>query len=77
MIYDTKPGCIDVDLAAEAGGNIKSKITVELSIENMQIGAIKPVDEERLRRLDLPTLTYRRETGDRIEIYKQIHNYDE
>ena len=38
MIYDTKPGCIDVDLAAEAGGNIKSKITVELSIENMQIG---------------------------------------
>ena len=33
--------------------------------------------EERLRRLGLPSLTYRRERGDMIEIFKHIHTYDE
>ena len=53
-------------------------------IENVQIRATKLVDgfhdlsyEERLKKLNLPTLTYRRERGDMIEIYKHIHNYDE
>ena len=53
-------------------------------IENVQIRATKLVDgfqnlpyEERLKRLDLPTLTYRRERGDMIEIFKHIHTYDE
>ena len=47
-------------------------------IENVQIRATKLVDgfhdltyEERLKRLGLPTLTYRRERGDMIEVYKQ------
>ena len=53
-------------------------------IENVQIRATKLVDgfselsyEERLKKLDLPTLAYRRERGDMIEIYKHIHSYDE
>ena len=53
-------------------------------IENVLIRATKLVDgfqnlpyEERLKRLDLPTLTYRRERGDMIEIFKHIHTYDE
>ena len=53
-------------------------------IENVQIRATKLVDgfhdltyEERLKRLGLPTLTYRRERGDMIEVYKHIKIYDE
>ena len=52
-------------------------------IENVQIRATKLVDgfsdltyEERLKRLDLPTLVYRRERGDMIEIFKHFHTYD-
>ena len=52
-------------------------------MENVQIRATKLVDgfselpyEERLKKLDLPTLEYRRERGDMIEIYKHIHTYD-
>ena len=52
-------------------------------LENVQIRATKLVDgfselpyEERLKKLDLPTLTYRRERGDMIEIYKHMHTYD-
>ena len=52
-------------------------------IENVQIHATKLVDclsnlkyFERLRKLDLPTLAYRRERGDMIEMYKHFHAYD-
>ena len=52
-------------------------------IENVQIRATKLVDglsklsySERLRRLDLPTLVYRRARGDMIEVYKHFHSYD-
>lgn len=53
------------------------------AIENVQIRATKLVNglkdldyEERLRRLNLPTLSYRRRRGDMIEIYKHFHSYD-
>ena len=52
-------------------------------IENVQIRATKLVDgfseldyPERLRRLDLPTLVYRRARGDMIELFKHFHTYD-
>ena len=31
---------------------------------------------ERLKRLNLPTLVYRRKRGDVIELYKHFHKYD-
>ena len=53
-------------------------------LENVQIRATKMVDgysnldyEDRLRRLDLPTLVYRRARGDMIEVYKHFHTYDQ
>ena len=52
-------------------------------LEKVQIRATKMVDgfasltyEERLRRLDLPTLAYRRARGDMIEVYKHLNIYD-
>ena len=52
-------------------------------LENVQIRATKLVDglgsldyPERLRKLQLPTLAYRRARGDMIEVYKHIHTYD-
>ena len=52
-------------------------------IEEVQIRATKLVDgfgklpyQERLRRLKLPTLAYRRLRGDMIETYKHFHKYD-
>ena len=52
-------------------------------IENVQKRATKLVDglhnysySGRLRKLDLPTLLYRRERGDMIEVYKHFHTYD-
>ena len=51
--------------------------------ENIQIRATKLVDgfgnleySERLKRLNLPTLVYRRLRGDLIELYKHFHTYD-
>ena len=53
-------------------------------LENVQIRATKFLDrfsnleyEECLRRLDLPTLVYRRARGDMIEVYKHFHTYDQ
>ena len=53
-------------------------------IENVQIRATKLVDglnildyAERLKKLDLPTLAYRRARGDMIELYKHFHKYDQ
>ena len=53
-------------------------------LENVQKRATKLIDgyanldyEERLRRLDLPTLVYRRARGDMIEVYKHFHAYDQ
>ena len=53
------------------------------AIENVQIRATKQVDglsnlnySERLQKLNLPTLAYRRLRGDLIEIYKHVHTYD-
>lgn len=52
-------------------------------IEKVQIRATKLIDgfgklsySERLTKLNLPTLTYRRLRGDMIETYKHFHNYD-
>ena len=52
-------------------------------LENVQIRATKLVDglgnmdyPERLKRLNLPTLVYRRLRGYMIEIYKHFHTYD-
>ena len=52
--------------------------------ENVQIRATKMIDglsnleyEDRLRRLDLPTLVYRRARGDMIQVYKHFHTYDQ
>ena len=60
--------------------HLKKHITL---IENVQIRATKLVDglsnldySERLKRLDLPTLAYRRARGDLIEVYKHFHTYD-
>lgn len=53
------------------------------SIEKVQMRATKYVDglknleySERLRKLDLPTLKYRRARGDMIEMFKHFHVYD-
>ena len=53
------------------------------ALENVQIRATKLVDglgkldyAERLTRLNLPTLAFRRQRGDMIEIYKHFHTYD-
>ena len=52
-------------------------------IENVQIRATKLVDgfskltyEGRLKKLELPTLAFRRLRGDMIETYKHFHKYD-
>ena len=52
-------------------------------IENVQIRATKLVDglgkleyNERLMKLNLPTLAYRRIRGDMIETFKHFHKYD-
>ena len=52
-------------------------------LENVQIRATKLVDglgnmeySDRLRRLNLPTLTYRRIRGDMIEMFKHFKYYD-
>ena len=52
-------------------------------LENVQIRASKIVDglqhldySERLEKLNLPTLGYRRLRGDMIELYKHFHKYD-
>ena len=52
-------------------------------IENVQIRATKYVDgfkgldyPGRLRKLELPTLMYRRSRGDMIEIFNHFHVYD-
>ena len=52
-------------------------------IENVQKRATKLVDglhdldyPERLKRVDLPTLSHRRIRGDMIEIFKHFHAYD-
>ena len=53
------------------------------SIENVQIRATKLINgfsnltyKERLQKIGLPTLNYRRERGDMIELYKHFHTYD-
>ena len=52
-------------------------------LENVQIRATKLVDgmkeldySERLRKLDLPTLVFRRSRGDMIELWKHFNSYD-
>ena len=52
-------------------------------IENVQIRATKLVNglsslqyPERLKKLELPTLKYRRMRGDMIQVYKHFHTYD-
>ena len=51
--------------------------------ENVQNRTTKLVDglanlnyQERLKKLDLTTLVYRRARGDMIEVFKHIHTYD-
>lgn len=53
-------------------------------LENVQIRATKLVDglskltyEERLKKLDLPSLVYRRARGDMIEVFRHIHSHDQ
>ena len=52
-------------------------------LENVQIRATKLVDglshleyPERLKRINLPTLLYRRRRGDMIEVFKHLNTYD-
>ena len=52
-------------------------------LENVQVRATKLVDglgnleyTDRLQRLKLPTLLYRRMLGDMIEMYKHFNSYD-
>ena len=52
-------------------------------LENVQIRATKQVDgmqkmeyTERLQKLDLPTLEYRRKRGDMIQVWKHFHTYE-
>ena len=52
-------------------------------IENVQVRATKLIDgfgsmtyPERLKKLNLPTLAFRRLRGDMIETYKHFHKYD-
>ena len=54
-----------------------------VALENVQVRATKIVDglskltyPERLRCLDLPTLVFRRRSGDVIEMFKHFHTYD-
>ena len=54
------------------------------AVENVQIRATKLVDglskltySERLKRLDLPTLVFRRKRGDIIEMFKHFNSYDQ
>ena len=58
----------------------KKYITI---LENVQRRATKLVDgfhhisySERLKKLNLPSLVYRRARGDMIEIFKHFHSYD-
>ena len=53
------------------------------ALENVQIRATKLVDglsnldyPERLKRINLPTLAYRRRRGDMIEVFKHFKSYD-
>ena len=53
------------------------------AVENVQVRATKLVDglgnmdyENRLKRLNLPTLAFRRKRGDMIEIFKHFKIYD-
>ena len=53
------------------------------ALENVQLRATKLVDglakldyQERLKRLNLPTLLFRRRRGDMIEMYKHFKKYD-
>ena len=53
------------------------------ALENVQIRATKLVDgladldyPERLKRINLPTLAFRRRRGDLIEMYKHFNSYD-
>ena len=53
-------------------------------LENVQKRTTKLVDgfgtleyEERLRRLELPTLVHRRALGYMIEVFKHFHSYDQ
>ena len=54
------------------------------AIENVQIRATKLVDglgkmdyENRLKRLNLPTLAFRRKRGDMVEMFKHFKIYDQ
>ena len=67
---------------AQAVWSPSSRKLVDM-LENVQKRATKLVDgfcaleyEERLRRLELPTLVYRRARGDMIEAFKHFHSYD-
>ena len=60
--------------------NLRKHIKI---LENVQDRATKLVDgmkrmnySERLKKLDLPTLQYRRERGDMIEVWKHFNTYD-
>ena len=61
--------------------HLKKHITI---LENVQRRAKKLVDDgfhhmsysERLKKLNLPSLVYRRARGDMIEIFKHFHFYD-
>ena len=65
-------------MPAQSGHNIKRNIDM---IENVQKRATKQIPgmnnlpyEERLRKLELPTLSYRRLRGDMIEVVVNVHS---
>ena len=60
--------------------HLKKYLTI---LENVQHRATKLVDRfhhmsysERLKKLNLPSLVYRRARGDMIEIFRHFHSYD-
>jgi len=70
---ETTPGICKRRLASVPKKDIDLLESVQHRATRMVPGLAKLNYEERLRRIDLPTLAYRRTRGDAIEAYKYLH----